>query len=73
MSAEQIEEFKEIGEVHRVFRAMAKAVEQSRGSLQIIVTDHAGSITWKGLNEVHLVEEWRNEADFLIPKDWLDE
>lgn len=70
LSAEEIEQYKEIGEVHRVFRAMSEAVKRNDG-LQIIVTDHAGPITWKGLSNVHLVEEWRGEADFLIPNDWL--
>ncbi|MCC9658305.1 DUF3732 domain-containing protein [Rhodopirellula halodulae] len=72
LSAEEIEQYKEIGEVHRVFRAFAEAVTKSK-SLQIIVTDHAGPITWRGIDKVHLVEEWRGEADFLIPNSWLAE
>ncbi len=72
LSAEQIEQYKEIGEVHRVFRAMADAVNKNE-SLQIIVTDHAGPITWKGIDNVHLVEEWRGESDFLIPNSWLSD
>ena len=71
LSAEQIEQYTEIGEVHRVFRAMAEAVKKSQ-SLQIIVTDHAGPITWRGIENVHLVEEWRGDADFLIPNAWLN-
>lgn len=54
LSAEEIEQYKEIGEVHRVFRAMSEAVMRN-SELQIIVTDHAGPITWKGLSNVHLV------------------
>jgi hypothetical protein len=70
LSSEEIEQYKEIGEVHRVFRALSDAVGRYQ-HLQIIVTDHAGPITWKGLSNVHMVEQWRGETDFLIPRDWL--
>ncbi len=39
---------------------------------QIIVTEHAGSITWDNIPHIHLVENWRNGHDeFLIPATWL--
>ena len=39
---------------------------------QIIVTEHAGSITWDGVPNVHLVGNWRRGHDeFLIPNAWL--
>ncbi len=70
LSVEEIENYTEVGEVHRVFRAMSEAINKSN-ELQIIVTDHAGPITWKDLPNIHLVEQWRGDADFLIPNEWL--
>ncbi|GMV23988.1 MAG: hypothetical protein AMXMBFR58_00190 [Phycisphaerae bacterium] len=57
--------------VRRIFSALASAVERTKGRLQLIVTDHAGSITWEGL-PIHVVEEWRaGKNEFLIPSSWL--
>ena len=43
---------------------------ETKERLQIIVTDHAGSITWQGV-DVNVVEEWRTgRGDFLIPETW---
>ena len=57
--------------VRRIFKALASAIDRTKGRLQLIVTDHAGSITWEGL-PVHVVEEWRSgKDDFLIPASWL--
>lgn len=57
--------------VHRIFQALASATERTKGALQIIVTDHAGRMTWEGL-PIHVVEEWRaGKGEFLIPSAWL--
>jgi len=57
--------------VRRIFKALVSGVERTKGAIQIIVTDHAGSITWQGL-PIHVVEEWRAGKDeFLIPSSWL--
>lgn len=59
--------------VFRIFQALSSAVERTKSEVQIIVTDHAGSMTWDGL-PIHVVEEWRAGKDeFLIPKAWLDD
>ncbi|HUO08936.1 MAG TPA: DUF3732 domain-containing protein [Phycisphaerae bacterium] len=61
---------KDIAGVRRIFRALASAVERTNGRLQIIVTDHAGAITWQGL-DVNVVADWRTgRGDFLIPDAW---
>lgn len=60
----------DIDGVHRIFKALCSAVERTKGALQVIVTDHAGRITWEGL-PIHVVEEWRTgKGDFLIPESW---
>ena len=38
---------------------------------QIIVTEHADEDIWGGIEGVQLVERWRGDADYLIPRDWL--
>ncbi len=56
--------------VRRIFKTLASAIARTGSRLQIIVTDHAGSITWDGL-PVHVVEEWRaGKGNFLIPQSW---
>ncbi|MBV07908.1 DUF3732 domain-containing protein [Rubinisphaera sp.] len=59
--------------VHRIFETLALAIEKCKGDLQIIVTEHAGPITWKDVPNVHLIENWRPGGDqYLIPSDWLN-
>lgn len=55
--------------VRKVFVAVASEVTRSSGRLQIIVLDHADEGVWGGLNEVHLVEEWRGKT--LVPTEWI--
>jgi len=58
-----------------LFMASASAVVPSvgRGQFQVIVTEHAGSITWQGIENVHLVANWREgHDDFLIPAEWQE-
>jgi hypothetical protein len=44
-----------------------------KGQFQVIVTEHAGSITWQGIDNVHLVANWREgHDDFLIPAEWQE-
>ncbi len=56
--------------VRRIFRALASGITRTKGRLQILVTDHAGAVTWDGVDGVHLVEEWREGKDYLIPSEW---
>jgi len=57
--------------VHRIFTALSNFLAACSAQFQIIVTEHAGSITWRGLPAVHLVGNWREGHDeFLIPSEW---
>lgn len=59
--------------VHRIFSALSAFFDATSAQFQVIVTEHAGSITWAGIPHVHLVENWRvGQDEFLIPSDWLD-
>jgi len=58
--------------VHRIFTALSTFLDAVSAEFQIIVTEHAGSITWDGVPNVHLVGNWRRGHDeFLIPNAWL--
>jgi hypothetical protein len=62
----------DIAGVHRIFSALSHFMDAVIGQFQVIVTEHAGSITWEGLPHVHLVGNWRKGHDeFLIPASWL--
>lgn len=62
----------DIDGVRRIFSALSHFLDEVAGEFQIIVTEHAGSITWDGISNVHLVGNWRRGHDeFLIPSDWL--
>ena len=61
----------DIDGVRRIFTALATFLDTVGAKFQIIVTEHAGAITWQGLSQVHLVENWREGHDeFLIPSTW---
>lgn len=58
--------------VHRIFTALSTFLSAVSEEFQIIVTEHAGSITWDRVANVHLVGNWRRGHDeFLIPNAWL--
>ena len=62
----------DIDGVRRIFTALSHFFDAVAGQFQIIVTEHAGSITWDGIPHVHLVGNWRHGHDeFLIPNAWL--
>ena len=62
----------DIDGVRRIFNAISHFLDEVSGQFQVIVTEHAGSITWDGIPNVHLVGNWRRGHDeFLIPSDWL--
>lgn len=57
--------------VRRIFAALAQFMSVMKGQFQVIVTEHAGSITWRGIDHVHLVGNWREgHDDYLIPAEW---
>jgi len=58
--------------VHRIFSALSAFLDAVSADFQIIVTEHAGSITWRGLPHVHVVGNWRvGQDEFLIPAAWM--
>jgi len=59
----------DVAAVRKVFVLLDKVVEKTEGRLQIIVLDHANEGVWGGLNNVHLVEEWRGKG--LVPEAWV--
>ena len=59
--------------VRRIFAALSEFMAALKGQFQVIVTEHAGSITWQGIENVHLVANWREgHDDFLIPAEWQE-
>ena len=58
--------------VQRIFGQMKAFLERTHHQIQIIVTEHAGEVTWKDIEDaVHLVGNWRdNQEDYLIPSSW---
>lgn len=70
--ASKNDSYSDIEGVRRIFGALAHFMEAVADQFQIIVTEHAGSITWRGFTNVHLVGNWREgHDDFLIPNAWL--
>ena len=56
--------------VRTVFRAVSDEVRASNGRLQVIVLDHADTDVWGGVDDVWLVENWR-DGKKLVPEEWL--
>jgi hypothetical protein len=57
--------------VRRIFSALSHFLDAMEGHFQVIVTEHAGAITWEKIPHVHLVANWRKgHGDFLIPYTW---
>ncbi len=56
--------------VKRIFRALEDFHRTTAGSVQVIVTEHAGPNTWEGCSHVEAVQTWRH-GDALIPSDWV--
>ena len=63
----------DIDGVRRIFAALSEFMTVLKAQFQVIVTEHAGSITWQGIDNVHLVANWREgHDDFLIPAEWQE-
>lgn len=54
----------------QIFKALARAYSSFEGMLQIIVVDHADEKAWSEFPNVIEIENWRDDADFLIPRAW---
>lgn len=70
--ASKVNTSSDIDGVRRIFSALSHFCDAVSGQFQIIVTEHAGSITWDGIPNVHFVANWRRGHDeFLVPAAWL--
>lgn len=58
--------------VRRIFQALGTFMDLVGDEFQVIVTEHAGSITWRGIDRVHVAGNWRlGHDEFLIPESWV--
>jgi hypothetical protein len=53
-----------------VFQAIGDEVVAAKGTLQVIILDHAGPDVWGEIPGVALTEEWRDDAA-PVPSHWL--
>lgn len=60
----------DVAAVRKVFEVFGTSVRAAKKGLQVIVLDHAGQEVWGDIEEVHMVEEWRN-GRALVPQAWL--
>ncbi len=57
--------------VKKIFSAMSEFLKQSNCNVQIIVTEHAEKEVWEGVENVKLIERWR-DGKKLVPLDWIE-
>lgn len=62
-----------------IFAACSTFLKRTEFKTQIIILEHAPASTWNGIDNIHLVEEWRgdietdpSEYNALIPLNWLE-
>jgi hypothetical protein len=63
--------------VERIFKVLDKAIERTKGKLQIIILEHVGEYAWLGLKNVIKIKRWRDDEPdtndrALIPSSWFD-
>lgn len=56
--------------VRKVFSAVSLETQKARGNLQVILLDHADDKVWGDIENVILIEEWRDGTK-LVPVEWL--
>jgi hypothetical protein len=66
----QFDRDEDVAAVRKAFAVVSQVVTAANGKLQAIILDHAPEAVWRGLPNVHLVEEWRG-GKFLVPAEWL--
>lgn len=73
LNAEEIIKGDDMERVKRIFKALNEAIVRTKGNLQIIVLEHAGSNVWSEFPSVHKVFRWRDDEEdkALIPEEWL--
>lgn len=58
--------------VQKIFNTMSIALNSTKTKMQIIVLEHADESAWEGIDNVHLVAEWRGENNKLVPEEWIE-
>lgn len=61
---------KDVEAVRKVFAVLANEVATAKSRLQVIVLDHAAEEVWGGIDNIHLVEHWRDGTK-LVPLAWI--
>lgn len=56
--------------VRKVFTAVSLETQKAKGNLQVILLDHADEKIWSDIDNVVLIEEWRDDEK-LVPIEWL--
>lgn len=61
-----------------IFKACSTFMTRTSHEVQVIILEHAPQSTWKDIDDIHLVDEWRGElqdetSNFraLLPKEWI--
>ena len=57
--------------VKKIFAAMSEFFKMSKSNIQIIITEHAEKEVWEGIDNVRLIERWRNGKK-LVPLEWIE-
>jgi len=75
-----IEESEDVKNTRQIFQVCSEFMNRTNKEIQIIILEHAPKDTWKKIENINLVEEWRGKDDdgiysedynALIPKEWL--
>lgn len=61
----------DLTQTRKIFKAAAVSIQRTESKLQVIIVEHAPEITWEGIPEIHLVEEWKGDNG-LIPSSWFE-
>ena len=62
----------------KIFSTCSQFMKRTKNNTQVIILEHTPELAWHGLDNVHLVEDWRNDnksakdKNALIPKSWLE-
>lgn len=59
----------DLTQTRKIFESASNCLNRTKGKFQIIIVEHAPEITWQGIDNIHLVDEWRGDKA-LIPFDW---
>jgi hypothetical protein len=74
------EESEDVKNTRQIFQVCSEFMSRTNNQIQIIILEHAPKDTWKNIENIKLVEEWRGKDDdgiysedynALIPKEWL--